>query len=1143
MNKLISIGVEEGTRAAAAGIEKVIRNYFTDDEYRLYTTMDDEYARTFVSGLVELSESHPIVIAHWRYDWISGQRRLDSQWRSLVLKPLLKQSVTLGVVIASRINQQEDYGESFQGERDLIYTSDLQPLTAAEISAAYEFQPDLIERIIQRTSGIPLDVGAFITHLKQTGREPEGPELVVGEKEATQRRFTRYLSETPQDPPEVAHEKRITRHRVYALALLRRADPSALAACWGSLEKRALTPDDVLERYRDLRQRCEFLFEHTGERMQLNAWELVREELRQKAQPDSGSLEREVIRQLNDAAAGYYEQALRTRESASPSLNDRIADAEWRSLRLGALNHQFWLDERAAIRDYVCRLLEAANFRGAWLPELRSVASEAALDDPLMKVFDLGVAALLADDPPNQPIRTMWDEVEQRRDKWKLNAVHRALLANHRGKLFARLELPARAAEELKKGLDELGETDETALREYLVDGLAASAAMFAFGERNYAEAVSVARLALSYDPRHRTAKHMAVLGYLGLKAFDSAHQLLNELIEAYPDAVEFRSARYTAYLAENRNEDAKKELAEIFRIRPSFAEDLVKSILDHSDPKFQKSLADWGQDVGWTSGGPEELLRLQQLPEEILTELMTAQFKLLATTPTPEQVVSLRELFASRLPDWPSLQIQLGSAYLAVGRVPDAVAAFERARAISPDDPSSLSVSAMTLSSFGHYDEAEPFLQASASLLPDNPGPDLLMISNLLDRGRTNEAREHAEITIKKFPDKSMVRWLYGAVLLQTAGEEQKGWTEMKAAYRADPTVIETTIKGWSVRPPEALEKLRQTIASEGGGEISEVLASLPSHEMLRLYMEIVRARLEANEEGQEGEPNPDVLIPPLEELLTHRPNSIELRFVLSNQYRRAGKPDRAIPLLTEVLARASSEEAQTLRSLLYGLYLKTGEYRLSLEQLQKIDQPGALEYQAMAMLHEQFGEFREALAASDKAIAASEHALTPATDEDAEQIGRYGLYNLTAGRLERAEELIRAQLSRQPDDPVALSNLAEILFCKGELREARTAALRSLDLDQTSALATARMARISEAMKLEEEAERYRVQAIQRLPGASDYDQACALAVLGREEEALARLADAVKGDPTIKGWATCDPDFRTFHGNSEFKRIVSV
>ncbi|HWC76008.1 MAG TPA: tetratricopeptide repeat protein, partial [Blastocatellia bacterium] len=740
------------------------------------------------------------------------------------------------------------------------------------------------------------------------------------------------------------------------------------------------------------------------------------------------------------------------------------------------------------------------------------------------------------------PIRTMWDEVEQRKEKWELTAIHRALLDNHRGKLFARLEQPERAAEEFKKGLEDLGQTDDAAIREYLVDGLAAASAMFAFGGRNYPQAISVARLALSYDPRHRTAKHMAVLGYLGLKDFDSAHQLLNELIVAYPDAIEFRSGRYTAYLAENRKEEAEKELAEILRIRPSFAEDAVKSILGQSDPKFHKALAEWGQDVGWNTGGQEELLRLQQLPEEVLTELMTAQFKLMATTPTPDQVVSLRELFASRLPDWPSLQIQLGSAYLAVGRVLDAVAAFERARAISPDDPSILSVSALALSSFGHIDEAEPFLKASASLLSDNPGPDLLMISNLLDRGRTNDAREHAEITMKKFPDKSMVRWLYGAVLLQIAGEEQKGWTEMKAAYRADPTVIETTIKGWSVRPPEALDKLRQTIASEAGGEISEILASLPSDEMLRLYMEIVRARLEAD---AASEPNPDVLIPPLEELLTHRPNSIELRFMLANQYRRAGKPERAIPLLTEVLARASSEEAQMLHSVLYGLYLKTGEYRLSLEQLQKLERPGEFEYHVMATLHEQFGEFREALAASDKAIAASENALKPATDEEAAQIGRYALYNLTAGRLDRAEELLRAQLSRQPDadDPIALSNLAEILFSRGGLREARTAALRSLDLDATSALATARMARISEAMKLEEEAERYRAQALQRLPGASDYDQACALAVLGREEEALARLRDAIKGDPTLKGWANCDPDFRAFHGNSEFRRIVSV
>ncbi len=169
--------------------------------------------------------------------------------------------------------------------------------------------------------------------------------------------------------------------------------------------------------------------------------------------------------------------------------------------------------------------------------------------------------------------QAMWDELEKQKEKWKLSEVYRALLANRRARMLARIEQPVKAADEFKRALDTLGAADESVLRENLTDGLVGVAGILMFETRNYEQGVAVARLALSYDSGSRGAKHIVVLGKMGLKDYTGAHALLDELIEAYPDAIEFRSARYTAYLAQKKDDEARKELVEILKIKPDYSE------------------------------------------------------------------------------------------------------------------------------------------------------------------------------------------------------------------------------------------------------------------------------------------------------------------------------------------------------------------------------------------------------------------------------------------------------------------------------------------------------------------------------------------------------------------------------------------
>jgi tetratricopeptide (TPR) repeat protein len=1155
VEQLAAAGFEHAVHAGAAGLarfedflDQKLRQLLSADEYRLYTNPDEQYANAFVQGLLALAQAEPVVITQDTYEWISGGGELDAQLRALIIKTAVQKTDAMAFVVSGREDLHDAYQRSFDSHPELLYRTVLQPFTLEETQAllkAYELEPDLGDKVQLKTMGVPLSLTTLTSLIHERGEEritSHFPDLdvLINEGEVIQqtvRRFLRYILETAHDSPEVARQKRTERQQIYALALLRRYDAGALGACWGTLDgAEAFATDRVLEQLRLLRQRNEFLFERGEHRMQSLVRQYIREYLRQQLEPDAGFLETDLVRGLNRAALDYYDSRIEERALGLRTIPERLGDDQWRGLVLDRLDQLFWSKGRDGLQELCCRVLEAATFERDWLPDLLLIAKEAQPVDPaLISALAAGIGSWRSQQPDVATLQTMWDVVGDRLEKWPLPPVYRALLALLRGQLLAAQSRPDKASREMEIGLEVLPADVAPALQQRLLDGLAAIAAMFVIEERTYPEAIATAEKVLAYDPDHVRAHQFRLMGMLGQQDYERVDATLDDLIDRYPDTLDFRWLRQSLYWIQDRKAEAIADLREMARLQPDAIRDWMHGFVELSkDPQVWEAVKDWGVDSGWSQKSYATFTRLQQsLPPEVLADLIVAQLELLSIEqPTAAQIIRTRELYAQHLSDWPDVQLQLGIAYLAAGRLDEAIAAFERARALASDNPEMAVVPAQILHLRGHYAEALPFLEAAIELVPDNPGPDLLMITALQNLGRTDEAKAHAEATVTAYPDNALVRASHGYIL-SAAGEEERGWRQMHEAYIADPTSLDVIRSGLAIQAIWNPDTLKQLIRDELSGEAGEILAGLPASDMIRLYSELYRAYV-----AGEAFDKPDLsgIISVLEELLTFKADAIGLRVELARLYDQMGEAHRAIALLEGVLDQLPQVEQVALRNSLVKLYYNEGQIGPAIRHLEHSIEasPTAEAYDLLADLYENQGEITKAMEAFDAALALAE-------ETDADRLRKYGLYNLTNDRADRAEALLRLALEQRPDDAFTHAYLAEALYRQKRFDDARASAEQALKLAPGAPDPLARLYRISRALEAAQEADRYHQQALEGLPSLTAYEQACVLALLEEPDQAMAHLEKALARAPDQRSWAAHDPDLRSLHEHPDFQRVV--
>ncbi|WP_095099917.1 tetratricopeptide repeat protein [Pseudomonas sp. Irchel 3A5] len=343
---------------------------------------------------------------------------------------------------------------------------------------------------------------------------------------------------------------------------------------------------------------------------------------------------------------------------------------------------------------------------------------------------------------------------------------------------------------------------------------------------------------------------------------------------------------------------------------------------------------------------------------------------------------------------------------------------------------------------------------QTSLKLLEDNPpkdgevAPILLRARLLQGMNRGKEALPILEKSIKKYPDDKRLRLTYARMLV-----EQNRMEDAKAQFSS---LVQQYPDDDELRFSLALVCLEAKAWDEAAGYLEELIAR-GAHED-SAHLNLGRIHEERNDQpsalaeyAQVG-PGPDYLSAQLRQadILMSNGNAAEASKRLSEA--REAQPDYAIQLyLIEAETLSNNNQVDRAWQLLNQalkqypddlnlLYTRSmmAEKRGDLVQMEK-DLRSILKREpenAMALnalgytLSDRTTRYAEAKELIERA-----HKLNP---EDPAVLDSLGWVNYRLGNLDEAERLLRLALERFPDHEVA-AHLGEVLWAKGEQREAR--------------------------------------------------------------------------------------------------------
>lgn len=151
------------------------------------------------------------------------------------------------------------------------------------------------------------------------------------------------------------------------------------------------------------------------------------------------------------------------------------------------------------------------------------------------------------------------------------------------------------------------------------------------------------------------------------------------------------------------------------------------------------------------------------------------------------------REAFGRVGPDNPvryaEAQVGMGFSYAGEGRSAEALAAFERARAVAPDDPQALRLLAGQLNRLGRHEEALGALDDPRSSAV-RTHPDIREIRGLIlqELGRIEEAENELWAALQAAPDNPGLLNSLGYIWVDTGRRVEQGAEMLARAHAADP-------------------------------------------------------------------------------------------------------------------------------------------------------------------------------------------------------------------------------------------------------------------------------------------------------------------------------------------------------------------
>ena len=341
---------------------------------------------------------------------------------------------------------------------------------------------------------------------------------------------------------------------------------------------------------------------------------------------------------------------------------------------------------------------------------------------------------------------------------------------------------------------------------------------------RNYSETIQTADEILAADPNNTAARLWKCSGLLGNKAYQEARRELTALLRDAPSSVEANLYMAMLDAAEKKYSEAEARYLRLYKpgqtdLRP--VEGLIQLYAEQR--QVEKSL---------------RLLEgeLKLAPESRLVHLLLA-----ATAARAGQLdlaIEHYKWLQSKDPGFVQTYASLGDIYRFKGDINGALATYERARGIAPNDPKIIAMVAYLEGSSGQNREAIANLQHQLSLEPENviamnnlafalaeSGTDLDKALELAEKaqrkapnnpgiadtlgwvyakkGLNDSAVQIFRGLIKKYPDDPGFRYHLGVVLVQQ-GKRAEARTQLDLGLAQKP-------------PKDMAEKMKDLVAKLG--------------------------------------------------------------------------------------------------------------------------------------------------------------------------------------------------------------------------------------------------------------------------------------------------------------------------------------
>lgn len=1125
VNELAKSGVELAGSAVVSFAE-LLAARFSREDYDLYSKPAQSYAAEFVKALVSLGEAAPLVLALDSFELIAPDI-LPGEFRALIVKPCLEQSAEIVFVLAGRTHQREGYEDAFDSAPRRLHRCDLTPLTPGEVGDYLEaatMPRQLAEAVYADTLGLPSELSGALDRVSQgTGAATaEAPSKGVADLIAR----LPGLAASSSDSGEEVSRKAVDRHRIYALALIHGQDPQALMAAW------ATSDADTRVIRAALKRAYSPAFEEDSERIQRVFRDRARSYLRERIEARDGWTDEPALRRMNQAALENFVARLTAREASLPSAAARMADPEWKHLATAVIGQRFWFDSAGAMKELCLRLLEAHPMDTVWAGDLMAIAAETpAASSELFRCVRDGVAAWTAESGSHERVVNMWNAVAAMNSQWRFTPEQEAWICFRRA---ARLFVSDRRTDglaEAGRGLAAIPDQADPGLRGGLLE-VAVACVVAHIREKEYRPAAVAARQLLARDPSNGQALMLLTMALSGEGDFSGAHQAIDAFASSFPRSRLASMARIFALGAQGRNADA--ELRRLAEEDPEAITKMAES-LRAQDSEAARIARQIYRDGG--SPIPDDGWRRCMSNPEAAAEITAAYLRLrVKERPAPEEVRQLKQLTVDKFPDWAEARVDLGAALLASGDIGGGIEQFERASALDNSFRIHL-MAAELLTLHGLYEKALPVCQSTANQFPAEPSARSTLIRCLALMERQREAMEAAENAVRDFPDHALLRFQAGSALVGV--DPEKGWRLASEAYRSAKNELQfqmgVTLAGTAQSNPGGFRQLIDTQFGQLTDGERAVVASLPTERQIWAFLRTHEAWLMGKSLSQP-------LLPPLievaEALVAARPDHLGLRGRLADILVTDGQPVRAAEVLEAGLPSAASrDEVSVLHQDIAGLYQKGGDEDRAVQHLEAAgDAASPQALYLLAWLQLKRGNLEGSLETYRKANAAM-----PDTDIDSRIT--FAQASLGARRFEEARQKLSALLEEQPGHSGLLGLLATALYYQGDFDESVRVALQAHALAKGDPGLAAVAARSLSATGADAEAAKLRTRVKLLLGGANSFNQACALAVLGEKEEAIARLTDAFAEDRSSAEQARWDPDFLDLRALPSFKSLTGT